>query len=140
MPPEMEKLLSDPEIVEAMKELPELRYVGFASPNQMHYEERARLTYRFHAPHVRHGELEFAPMVKYLDSLHVGTVELYDETMTLLAARLGVPLTDVLYVSAKNASARGAAEQGERHVAAGAAQLARVRAAYGADFERHQTR
>ena len=33
----------------------------------------------------------------------VGTAELYDETVAVLATRLGVPLADVLYVSAKRA-------------------------------------
>jgi len=39
----------------------------------------------------------------------VGTSELFDETATLLATRLGVPLLDALYVPAKNSSTTNAA-------------------------------
>ena len=59
----------------------------------------------------------------------VGTVELFDETMVLLAARLGVPLGDVLSVSAKNSSVAGARDPatGNAFVRADESQLARVR-------------
>ena len=65
----------------------------------------------------------------------VGVAELFAETMTALSARLGVPLVDVLYVSAKNASAGGKDITTGPIVAAPPAQLARVRAAFGDVFE-----
>lgn len=58
----------------------------------------------------------------------VGTAELFDETMVLLAARLGVPLGDVLYVTSKNASAGGLDDIGHEFAAVGAAQAARLAA------------
>ncbi|KAH8055693.1 sulfotransferase family [Aureococcus anophagefferens] len=59
----------------------------------------------------------------------VGTTELFDETMVLLATRLGVPLGDVLSVSAKNSSVAGARDPktGDAVVHADASQIARVR-------------
>jgi hypothetical protein len=59
----------------------------------------------------------------------VGTTELFDETMVVLATRLGVPLGDVLSVSAKNTSVAGARDPmtGEAFVHADASQIARVR-------------
>ena len=56
----------------------------------------------------------------------VGTVELFDETMVLLAARLGVPLGDVLYVASKNASSGGPDDTGRDFAAAGAETRARL--------------
>ncbi|KAH8088669.1 hypothetical protein JL720_6619 [Aureococcus anophagefferens] len=56
----------------------------------------------------------------------VGTTELFDETMVVLATRLGVPLGDVLSVSAKNTSVAGARDPttGEAFVRADASQIA----------------
>lgn len=34
----------------------------------------------------------------------IGTAELYDDSMVILSDRLGIPLTDVLYVSSKNST------------------------------------
>ncbi|KAH8072024.1 hypothetical protein JL721_3932 [Aureococcus anophagefferens] len=55
--------------------------------------------------------------------------DLFDETMVLLATRLGVPLGDVLSVSAKNSSVAGARDPktGDAVVHADASQIARVR-------------
>ena len=59
----------------------------------------------------------------------VGTTELFDETMVLLATRLGLPLGDVLSVSAKDSSVAGARDDrtGDALVHADASQMARVR-------------
>jgi len=69
----------------------------------------------------------------------VGVVEHYAETMTLLAARLSIPLADVVYLPAKNASAGGKDDHGARFIPVDPKQLARVRDKAGAAFEKNHS-